>query len=114
MPVLPIGTGKALTIERLSNRFSGLRVLLVDDDDDTRQSIAEALAMVGALVEQASSTDEALHQLEHHRFDLLIADIGMPAEDGYSLIRRVRALPAASGGTIQAVALTGYARPEDA
>lgn len=88
-------------------------VLLVDDDDDTRQSIADALASVGARVEQATSAADALRRLEQNRPDVLVSDIGMPIEDGYSLINRVRSLPTGRGGDLPAIALTAYARRED-
>jgi len=61
----------------------------------------------------ASSAAQALDMMAAGTFDLLVSDIGMPVEDGYELIRRVRALPASQGGRIPAIALTAYARPED-
>jgi CheY-like chemotaxis protein/two-component sensor histidine kinase len=94
--------------------LSGVRVLLVDDDDDTREYVADALGAVGARVEQASSAAQALRRLQESHPDVLISDIGMPYEDGYSLVRQVRALPPEQGGNIPAVALTAYARREDA
>jgi PAS domain S-box-containing protein len=93
--------------------LAGIRVLLVDDDEDTRQYIADALAAVGARVEQASSAAEAFQRLQDNRPDVLISDIGMPHEDGNALIRRVRALPADRGGDVPAIALSAYARHGD-
>jgi CheY-like chemotaxis protein len=61
----------------------------------------------------AASAQEALEAIERERPDLLISDIGMPGEDGYELIRKVRALPVGRGGKIPAIALTAYARTED-
>jgi CheY-like chemotaxis protein/two-component sensor histidine kinase len=97
-----------------SSALAGIRVLLVDDDEDTRNSIADTLASVGARVEQAISVVDALERLQHVRPDVLVSDIGMPVQDGYALIRQVRALPAERGGSIPAIALTAYARREDA
>jgi CheY-like chemotaxis protein len=88
-------------------------VLVVDDEVDTRELFRVGLQHCGAEVSTAGSVREALAAIEESRPDLLISDIGMPGEDGYELIRRVRALPAASGGKIPAIALTAYARTED-
>jgi CheY-like chemotaxis protein len=67
----------------------------------------------GAMVRIAGTADEAIQLLSLEPFDVLLSDIGLPGEDGYTLIKRVRALPAAHGGTVPAVALTAYTRPED-
>jgi PAS domain S-box-containing protein len=96
-----------------SSVLAGVRVLLVDDDEDTRHAIADTLASVGARVEQAVSAADALQRLAQHRPDVLVSDIGMPIEDGYALIRRVRALAPNNGGDVPAIALTAYARRED-
>jgi CheY-like chemotaxis protein/two-component sensor histidine kinase len=96
-----------------SATLAGVRILLVDDDEDTRHAIADTLASVGARVEQAVSAADALNRLAQHRPDVLISDIGMPIEDGYALIRRVRALAPNAGGDVPAIALTAYARRED-
>jgi CheY-like chemotaxis protein len=92
--------------------LQGVRVLIVDDDGDTREMLSEALEASGAEVSAASSADEALVMLNDGGADVLVSDIGMPNVDGYALIRRVRALPG-SHGRIPAIALTAYARPED-
>ncbi|HVK86185.1 MAG TPA: PAS domain S-box protein [Kofleriaceae bacterium] len=96
-----------------SAALAGVRVLLVDDDEDTRNAIADTLSSVGARVDQAVSAADALQRLEQHRPDVLVSDIGMPVEDGYALLRRVRGLPRERGGDIPAIALTAYARRED-
>ncbi len=93
--------------------LANVRVLLVDDDEDTRLSIADALSSVGARVEQAVSAADALRRLEQSLPHVLLSDIGMPTQDGYTLIRHVRALPLDRGGNVPAIALTAYARPED-
>ena len=91
----------------------GLRVLVVDDELDARALLTTILEGSGAEVLAVSSTSEALDSMESWKPDVLIADIGMPVEDGYSLIRKVRALPHERGGKTPALALTAYARTED-
>ncbi|AKT36146.1 hybrid sensor histidine kinase/response regulator [Chondromyces crocatus] len=91
----------------------GLRVLVVDDEPDARDLIAAVLGESGVNVTCASSASEALARLQALRPDILVSDIGMPGEDGYTLIERVRALPPDRGGRTPAVALTAYARMED-
>jgi signal transduction histidine kinase/ActR/RegA family two-component response regulator len=94
-------------------KLDGLKVLVVDDEADTRELLRVVLGRCGAEVTTAASAVEALDLIERLRPDVLISDIGMAGEDGYELIRKVRALPAESGGRIPAVALTAYARTED-
>jgi len=88
-------------------------VLVVDDELDTRELFRVGIGHCGAEVVTASSAQEALKAMEEERPNLLISDIGMPGEDGYELIKKVRALPAGRGGKIPAIALTAYARTED-
>jgi CheY-like chemotaxis protein len=94
-------------------RLDGLRVLVVDDEEDARELLAAGLGQCGAEVTTASSARHALEALEGGQFGVLISDIGMPGEDGYELIRKVRSLPPEAGGRTPAVALTAYARTED-
>jgi CheY-like chemotaxis protein/anti-sigma regulatory factor (Ser/Thr protein kinase) len=89
------------------------RILVVDDEEDNREVLKVLLEEYGAHVVTASSAAEALQVLRETRPELLVSDIGMPGEDGYGLITRVRALTAAEGGGVPAVALTAYARVED-
>lgn len=89
--------------------LSGVRVLVVDDETDARELLAMVLEACGADVTSVGSAGEALHVLSTHRFDILLADIGMPDRDGYDLIRAIRDLPSEAGGTIDAVAVTAYA-----
>jgi PAS domain S-box-containing protein len=103
----------AATGRMLSQALHGVHALLVDDDDDTRSVLADALASVGAQVRQASSAKEALALLERETPHVILSDIGMPHEDGYELIRRIRALPTERGGTVPAIAVTAYARHQD-
>jgi signal transduction histidine kinase/CheY-like chemotaxis protein len=93
--------------------LEGLRVLVVDDEADSRELVMIALECYGAQVKAASSVSEALAVLKEFRPDVLISDIGMPYEDGYALIRKVRALEAEQAGHTPAVALTAYAREEE-
>jgi PAS domain S-box-containing protein len=93
--------------------LAGLKVLVVDDEPDTRELIREVLKECGSEVITSHSAAEALEALEQHKPDILISDLGMPDEDGYSLISKIRALPAERGGQIPAAALTAYARAED-
>jgi PAS domain S-box-containing protein len=95
------------------DRLDGLRVLVVDDEPDTREMLKTGLGHCGAEVTAAGSAAEALEALKAGVPDVLISDIGMPDEDGYTLMRQVRALPAAEGGGVPAIALTAYARVED-
>ncbi|HEY7511231.1 MAG TPA: ATP-binding protein [Vicinamibacteria bacterium] len=93
--------------------LAGVRVLVVDDDPDAREMVQRLLVERHAVVSTAGSSEDALRQFRDGRFDVLISDIGMPGEDGLTLIRRVRALGPEAGGDVPAVALTAYARPED-
>ncbi|PIG91788.1 ATP-binding protein [Gloeocapsopsis sp. IPPAS B-1203] len=93
-------------------RLNGLRVLIADDEPDARQWISVVLDEAGAEVIAVASVAEALTALAQ-RPDVLVSDIGMPGEDGYTLMRKIRELGPEMGGTIPAVALTGYAREED-
>ena len=94
------------------HRLKGVRVLVVDDDADALSMVRELLETAGASVTTALSADEALTLIERQPPDLLLSDIGMPAMDGFELIRRVRELPL-SIRHVPAAALTAYAQPED-
>ena len=94
-------------------RLTGIRVLVVDDEPDARALVKRLLEDRGATVRTAGSADEAMSLFRENPPDVLVSDIGMPGEDGYSLIRRVRALLPEQGGHIPAIALTAYARSED-
>jgi PAS domain S-box-containing protein len=93
--------------------LDGVAVLVVDDDPDARHLIGMLLGERGAKVIAVGSAAEALRALETEHPDVLLSDIEMPDQDGYALIRSIRALPADRGGRIPAAALTAYARTED-
>ncbi|MBD1865282.1 MULTISPECIES: ATP-binding protein, partial [Trichocoleus] len=98
-------------------RLDGLKVLIVDDEIDARELLAMLLRQRGAVTTTVASAREALAIIIQSAFDqkpdVLVSDIGMPSEDGYTLIRQVRALAPEQGGRIPAIALTAYARTED-
>jgi PAS domain S-box-containing protein len=97
----------------LGLELAGVRVLAVDDEADARELLTVVLGQCGAEVRTAGSTPEAIDLLKEWRPDVLVSDIGMPGQDGYELIREVRALNTNQGGSIPAIALTAYARSED-
>src|SRR5205085_12015930 len=90
----------------------GVRVLVVDDERDTCEAVKTILEQTGAEVRACVSAPAALAEVERWRPDVLMSDIGMPGEDGYSLIRKVRARPH-DARALPAVAITAYARADD-
>ena len=106
-PTTPAGpNGAARSLEHV-------RVLVVDDDAETREVMAVALGREGAIVTTAPSVEEAVAVIERGWPDVLLSDIGMPGEDGYDLIRKVRQLETVGGRHLPAIALTGYAAADD-
>jgi signal transduction histidine kinase/CheY-like chemotaxis protein len=105
-PVRPLQDGDVTSV------LKPLRVLVVDDDEDSREFLSCALTERGATVVSASGAAEALRELESFRPDVLVSDIAMPDADGYTLMRQVRALPPELGGAVPAVALTAHARKD--
>jgi two-component system, chemotaxis family, CheB/CheR fusion protein len=93
--------------------LEGVRLLVVEDDADSRQMLGAVFEQAGADVRHASSAQEALEEIAQALPDVLTCDIGLPGEDGFALIRRVRDLPPERGGRVPALALTAYARQED-
>jgi len=93
--------------------LSGLRVLITDDSLDVLNLIAVFLRRQGAQVLTASDGQEAIRLIQSSKPDVFLCDIGMPDEDGYAVIKKVRSLPKDSGSQIPAAALTAYARPEE-
>jgi PAS domain S-box-containing protein len=112
-PERSIGRRTDGTVEGAAASLAGLRILIVDDEADARDMVSAILGQVGAEVAVAVNVAEALDLLDRWRPDVLISDIGMPGQDGYELIRKVRARPSNDGGLIPAVALTAYARTQD-
>jgi len=93
--------------------LNGLRVLVVDDEADTLEMLCVMLQESGAHVRSASSTMDALRIFGEWQPNVLLSDLGMPGEDGYTLIQQIRALPRELGGAIPAAALTAHTRAED-
>jgi signal transduction histidine kinase len=109
-PVLSASRPAAPTSRPTANRLSAVRVLLVEDDDDTRELVRTTLEDAGAVVEAVATASEARREMASEPPDVLISDIRMPEEDGYSLMRSLRS----TGASTPAIALTAYARREDA
>lgn len=121
LPLVSVGRS-AITLERRRGRklgypgsasLDGARVLVVDDDPDACELLDTALQEAGATVRAVTSARAALEALESFHPDVLLSDIGMPEEDGYALIRRIRARESAEGGHVPAVALTAFASQSD-
>jgi two-component system CheB/CheR fusion protein len=118
LPAAPAGTEVAPADQEPqrvaeSPSLAGIRVLVVEDHDDAREFIAVALERYDAVVTTATSVESALAAFERVSPDVVVSDLGMPGEDGYAFIRRLRELPPERGGRVRTVALTAYARPED-
>ncbi len=97
----------------MGKELYGLKILVVDDDVDTRELIEWVLKRVGAEVTSVGSAREALEALERDKPHLLVSDLAMPQEDGYALLRKIRALPPERGGRIPAIALTAHSLVQD-
>jgi PAS domain S-box-containing protein len=115
--IAEICTGEeAISLEE-SPRLDGVRVLVVDDQEDARLLVAKTLSEWGAMVTMAASGQEAIDLMKDQTFDVLVCDINMPDEDGYEVLRRIRALEYQRGvpltQRIPAIALTAIARSED-
>jgi CheY-like chemotaxis protein len=92
--------------------LDGVRILVVEDDPDTRSVMALLLADAGAVVVTAGTAEDGMRQLLAQPFDVLLCDIGLPGEDGYSFLRRARA-KVDSARTLPSLALSAFARPRD-
>ncbi|MDY7022355.1 MAG: response regulator [Cyanobacteriota bacterium] len=103
------------SIQLIESKLSlqDVKIMVVEDQADSRELIRLALEQQGAEVSEASSSREALEMIEKSPPDLLISDIGMPDEDGYCFLQKVRALPSDQGGNVPALALTAYTKEED-
>jgi CheY-like chemotaxis protein len=93
--------------------LGGLRILVVDDDLDLRESLTMLLEIYGASVTAVASAGDAMDALSHAVPDVLLSDIAMPGQDGYDLIRQIRALPPDRGAQVPAAAVTARTGPED-
>jgi signal transduction histidine kinase/ActR/RegA family two-component response regulator len=108
----PISSGSEVAASEVRS-LDGLRVLLVDDEPEAREIISTVIVRTGAEVKTCISASEALVKLSEWRPDVILSDIAMPEEDGYSFIGKVRSLPRDKGGETPAAALSAYARDED-
>jgi signal transduction histidine kinase/ActR/RegA family two-component response regulator len=108
----PVFTGRS-NLSDDKAKLAELRVLIVDDEADARELLEVILLQFGAEVKGATSVQQALEILECWKPDAIVSDVGMPIEDGYSLIQKIRMLEPARGGLTPAIALTGYGRPEE-
>ena len=97
----------------MGKELYGLKILVVDDDVDTRELIEWVLKRVGAEVTSVGSAREALEVIGGEKPHLLVSDIAMPGEDGYALLKKIRALPPERGGRIPAIALTAHSLVQD-
>ncbi|MGC4030965.1 MAG: ATP-binding protein [Tepidisphaeraceae bacterium] len=101
------------THEAARLQLAGVNILAIDDEPDGRSMLHRLLGECGAVVQTAGSAAEAIAAFDTCRPAVIVSDIGMPGEDGYSLIRRIRSRPAVAGGQVPAIALTAYARAND-
>jgi CheY-like chemotaxis protein len=93
--------------------FSAHSILVVDDDETTRDLMVTLLSQYGAQVRAVGNVRDALQEFDAEIPEVVLADIGMPGEDGLSMIRRIRQRPPGRGGLVRAIAVSAYARPED-
>ncbi|HEY9907893.1 MAG TPA: ATP-binding protein, partial [Thermosynechococcaceae cyanobacterium] len=107
--VLPASEPSSSATEDLS----GIHILVVDDEADSREFVAFVLEQAGAIVTTAASGVEALQAFSQALPNILVSDVGMPEMDGYMLLRQIRSLPLEQGGQVPAIALTAYARELD-
>jgi PAS domain S-box-containing protein len=113
MPAAAAGANNNNHPTALGARLDGLTVMVVEDDPDTRELVNRLLTESGARVQAVGTAAEALEHFLSDRPDILVSDIGLPGQDGYSLIERIRGLDPAQGGGVPAIALTAFARSED-
>lgn len=106
-----------IEVSSLTNKeekiFDGISILLVEDDDDSREMLKVMFDQYGIKVTDVATSGAAFDEIRKNQFDIFISDVGLPGEDGYQLIRRIRQLPSAEGRQTPAIALTGYANLQD-
>ena len=109
----PLAPGAAhpadVPAEDVRGGLAGVRILLVEDDAESRETLSALLSESGATVTACRTASDGFHAAKSMAFDLLVSDIGLPDEDGYSFMRRVRALPRGENGAIVGVAISAYA-----
>jgi PAS domain S-box-containing protein len=117
---LPVTKNRADALDDDANGLGGLevnlagtKVLVIDDEDSARSIVKRILALRGAEVVTANSVEQALARLSETRPDVILCDIGMPDEDGFAFLSRLRAMERGHGSLIPVIALTAFARPED-
>jgi PAS domain S-box-containing protein len=103
----------SMAVAQTGAHLQGVRVLIVDDDRDSRELIGEVMRRAGAAVFVVGSTANALGVLASESPDVIVSDLGMPSEDGLALIRRIRSLPDNAGGGLPVLALSAYTRRAD-
>jgi signal transduction histidine kinase len=112
-PIAEVDGGAPLLPAANGLRLDGVRLVVVDDEDDARECMKLALQHYGARVTAVGSAAAAVAAIDEALPDALVCDLGMPGEDGFSLMRRIRARPPERGGLVPAAAVTAYARSED-
>jgi signal transduction histidine kinase/ActR/RegA family two-component response regulator len=109
----PLSAKRRSAPEPLAARSLDYKILIVDDDNDARETLRMILSMQDAEVVAAGGVEEALAVFDQFKPDLLISDLGMPGMDGYDLIKNIRSLRPENGGSVPAIALTGYVSAEE-
>ena len=110
-PAVPLPGEQCARVRTLD--LEGVHILIVDDEPDARDLLRAMLANTGARISEGDSAAEALRIFAEDRPDIILADVAMPGQDGYSLMRRLRGLPDGEGNQVRAVAVSAYARRED-
>ncbi|QLE54179.1 response regulator [Nostoc sp. TCL26-01] len=115
LPLMPQETAPVPSAqsESQSSFFVGCKILIVDDETDTRNFLAFLFEEYGAVASTTASVEAALAVIEELQPDIIVSDIGMSEQDGYTLIRKLRSLTPEQGGKIPAIALTAYSQAED-
>jgi len=117
LPVLAVRVARAELTQLLTKpempRLDGIRILIVDDDDEAGKLVALVLNQLGAEAREVMSVADAVKELRRFEADIVVSDIAMPGEDGYALMRKLREIEPQLGRQIPTMALTAYGRPQD-
>ncbi|MEY2604183.1 MAG: hypothetical protein QOH31_1974 [Verrucomicrobiota bacterium] len=97
----------------MAQRLDNARIVIVDDHDLVRTSLAKFLSQLGAGVRTCANADKAFTQVIHFQLDLVLSDISMPGKDGFELLQEIRTLRRSRGGEVPVVAISGMSRPLD-